>query len=248
MWLGVFSGKKVKDAADFDTGGNSAGAVMVAGTLIGTLVGGSSTIGTAQLAFLSGLSAWWFTLGSAIGCVLLGVVLCKPLRASGSGTIQEIISRQYGGISGVVTSILASIGFVINIVAQILAANALLATMFGLSPTACAAVSVAIMACYVLFGGIRGAGILGVVKLVLIYLAVVIGGVLALRLSGGLGVFVQVLPKDQYFNLFSRGVGVDVGAGLSVALGVVSTQTYVQAILVAKNDARPAGAPCSARW
>lgn len=241
MWLGVFSGKKVKDAADFDTGGNSAGAVMVAGTLIGTLVGGSSTIGTAQLAFLSGLSAWWFTLGSAIGCVLLGVVLCKPLRASGSGTIQEIISRQYGGISGVVTSILASIGFVINIVAQILAANALLATMFGLSPTACAAVSVAIMACYVLFGGIRGAGILGVVKLVLIYLAVVIGGVLALRLSGGLGVFVQVLPKDQYFNLFSRGVGVDVGAGLSVALGVVSTQTYVQAILVAKNDGAARG-------
>lgn len=237
MALGVFSGKKVKNAADFDTGGNNAGAVMVAGTLVGTLVGGSSTIGTAQLAFLSGLSAWWFTLGSALGCVLLGLGLCKPLRTSGSGTIQEIISREYGGASGVVTSILTSVGIVINIVAQILAANALLATLFGLSPGVCAALSVVIMASYVLFGGIRGAGLLGVVKMILIYLSVLICGFLALKLSGGLATFFDALPRERYFNLFSRGAGVDLGAGLSVALGVVSTQTYVQAILVAKSDA-----------
>ncbi len=184
MGVGVFTGKKVKNAADFDTGGNSAGAIMVAGTIIGTLVGGSSTIGTAQLSFLSGLSAWWFTLGSAAGCLILGVGLCKPLRASKGATIQEIISLEYGGNSGIVTSLLTP-WIVINIVAQILAANALLGTMFGLSPAACAAVSVSIMACYVLFGGIRGTGILGLVKLVLIYMAAAIGGVMALNLSGG---------------------------------------------------------------
>nr|HPG87028.1 hypothetical protein [Spirochaetales bacterium] len=53
--LGVSSGKHVKNASDFDTGGNRAGPVMVAGTLVGTLVGGSATIGTAQLAFMYGL-------------------------------------------------------------------------------------------------------------------------------------------------------------------------------------------------
>ncbi|MFR7893950.1 MAG: hypothetical protein ACLU38_07580 [Dysosmobacter sp.] len=49
--LGICSGRKVSGAADFDTGGGRAGAIMVAGTIIGTLVGGSSTIGTAELAF-----------------------------------------------------------------------------------------------------------------------------------------------------------------------------------------------------
>ena len=34
---------------------------------MGTLVGGSSTIGTAQLAFDYGISAWWFTLGGGVG-------------------------------------------------------------------------------------------------------------------------------------------------------------------------------------
>ena len=46
-WL---SGRKVKDAHSFTTGGN-AGSWRVCGALVGTLAGGQSTIGTAQLAF-----------------------------------------------------------------------------------------------------------------------------------------------------------------------------------------------------
>ncbi len=61
--VGIYSGRKIKSAADFATGGRSAGSLLVAATIMGTLVGGASTIGTAQLAFRYGFSAWWFTLG-----------------------------------------------------------------------------------------------------------------------------------------------------------------------------------------
>ncbi len=234
LCLGILTGRRVKDASDFDTGGNAAGPVLTAGTILGTLVGGSSTIGTAQLAFHYGLSAWWFTLGAASGCLLLAA-LSGPLRSARSGTIQEIIGREYGGTAGVVTSVLASAGFVLNITAQILAANALLETVFGLPPAAGAALSAILMAGYVVFGGIRGSGILGILKMVLIYLAAAVAGILALRLSGGFGTLLRELPRDRYFNLFARGIGTDLGAGLSVALGVLSTQTYVQAILSARS-------------
>ena len=70
--VGILSGRKVKDAKSFAAGGNN-GSWLVCGTILGTLVGGQSTIGTAQLAFSFGLSAWWFTLGAAIGAVLLGM-------------------------------------------------------------------------------------------------------------------------------------------------------------------------------
>ena len=89
--LGIYSGRKVSGAADFDTGGGRAGAIMVAGTIIGTLVGGSSTIGTAELAFNFGFSAWWFTLGAAIGCLILAVFFVVPLRNCGCATIQQLI-------------------------------------------------------------------------------------------------------------------------------------------------------------
>lgn len=234
LGLGVLTGRGVRDSSDFDTGGNTAGPVLTAGAIVGTLVGGSSTIGTAQLAFLHGLSAGWFILGASAGCLVLAA-LCGPLRSARSGTIQEIIRREYGAAAGVVTSVLASAGFLINIAAQILAADALLETLFGLPSAVNAALGVLLMAGYGVFGGIRGSGVLGILKMALVYLAAAVAGVLALRLSGGFGTFLRQLPRDRYFDLFSRGIGEDLGAGLSVTLGVLSTQTYVQAVLAARS-------------
>ncbi len=237
MSLGVLSGRRVKNAADFNTGGKSAGALLVAGIITGTLIGGSSTIGTAELGFNFGLSAWWFTLGASLGCLLLALIYARPVRRSECTTIQQIISTEYGPTAGLVTSILTAIGIVLNIVAQILAANALLGSMFGLNPFWCSAISVVIMACYVLFGGIKGSGLLGLVKLALLYMATVACGLLAIRMHGGLGEFYASLPKVQYMNLFARGFGTDFGVGLNVALGVISTQTYIQAALAGRSNA-----------
>lgn len=236
MFIGIYSGRKVKDAKDFSSGGHNASSALVSGTIIGTLVGGSSTIGTAQLAFTNGLSAWWFTIGAGVGCLLLGIMFTKPLRKSKCDTIQQVITNEYGRKSGIITSVLASGGIMLNIVAQILAANALLSSMFGLSPEVCAIISVILMVCYVIFGGVLSTGVLGVIKLILIYISVILGAILAFKLSGGLVEIYNTLPHDKYFNFFSRGIGIDGGAFLSVVFGVLSTQTYVQAILCGKND------------
>lgn len=243
MGLGVYTGRQVKDAKDFNEGGSSAGAVFVTGAILGTLVGGNSTVGTAQLAFTSGLSALWFTIGSALGCLVLGLVFSGPMRESGCTTIQQIVRREFGETAGIVTSILSTVGMFLNIVGQVLAANALFMTLFGLSNLASGLLSVIVIACYVLFGGIKGAGLLGTIKMGLLYLAVMVGGVMALRLGGGLSGLFEGLPKAVYFNFFSRGVGVDIGAGISVLLGVLSTQTYMQAVLSGKsNEAASRGA------
>ena len=179
--VGLFSGKQVKNADDFDTGGKRSGSLLVAGAIVGTLVGGSSTVGTAQLAFNFGLSAWWFTLGASLGCLWLGFWLSTPLRQKNCATIQGIIRREFGEQAGIVTSILTSIGILLNIVAQILSANALLGTIFGLDPVWCGIITVIIMSAYVLFGGIRGASILGILKLVLLYIGTLTCGICALH-------------------------------------------------------------------
>jgi len=49
--VGIYAGRMVKSAEDFSVGGRRATATVIAGTIMGTLVGGASTIGTAQLAF-----------------------------------------------------------------------------------------------------------------------------------------------------------------------------------------------------
>jgi len=60
---------------------------------------------------------------------------------------------------------------------------------------------------------------------------------MALKLGGGVSHFLEALPADQYFNLFARGKSIDLGAGLSLIVGVLSTQTYIQAVLSGKDRA-----------
>lgn len=235
MVIGINSGKRVKNASDFSNGGKSSGTALVAGALISTLIGGSSTIGTAQLAFTYGMTAWWFTLGTGLGCLLFGFIFIKPLRNTNIDTIQEAITREYGTVCGTITSVLSSLGIILNIVAQILSANALLTTVFGINPIMSATITVIIMICYVTFGGVIGTGILGNVKLVLTYIAIIFGTYKIWSLSGGSFSVYDSLPKDIYFNLFSRGLGVDLGSLLSVVLGVICGQTYVQIILSGKT-------------
>ncbi|WP_040584122.1 sodium:solute symporter [Sedimentibacter sp. B4] len=160
----------------------------------------------------------------------------KPFRNSGFITIQQVISHEYGNFAGVVASVLSSFGIVLNIVAQILSANALLTAVFGIRPFLSAAITVAIMICYVVFGGVLGTGILGNVKLVLTYIAVGFGTYKIMTLSGGFTPIYNALPKEQYFNMFARGFGIDIGSLVSVILGVLCGQTYVQTILSGRND------------
>lgn len=236
--VGIYSGRKVKNAADFSTGGGKTGAAIVSGTIMGTLVGGASTIGTAQLAFTNGFSAWWFTLGGGIGCLIQALIFVKPLRRAKAGTIQGIVSDEFGERVGILASVLAAVGTFLNIIAQLISATALISTMFPVNFLVSAIAAVALMAVYVIFGGVWGTGLVGVVKLILLYIAVIAGGVLALNLSGGIGALYsnEALGHSQYWNLFSRGVGIDAGAGLSLLFGVLSTQTYAQAVMSAKSD------------
>jgi len=235
--VSIYSGKQVKDAKDFDSAGKSSGTLLVMGAILGTLVGGSSTVGTAQLAFSFGFSGWWFTLGAGIACLLLALVFNKPLRASSGATLVGIISDEYGETIGVVASVLSSIGTFINILSQIIAATTVVQIIIPtVSVNLALLISAALMIAYVVFGGVKGAGMVGVVKLVLLIAAVLISVIIVISRCNGIAMLWNNLDHDKYFNLFARGIGKDCGAGLSLILGVLSTQSYAQALLAGKSD------------
>ena len=233
--LGWYSGSKVKTAHDFVAGGNRAGAGVVAGAIIGTLVGGASTIGTAQLAFIHGLSAWWFTLGGGISCIFLGALYAGPLRASNASTIPQILHREYGQAVATIAALLTSMGNFLSVVAQVLSSVALVTSISALPTPAVTLLTILLMIAYVIFGGVWGTGIVGVAKTVLLGLSVGLCGLAALYWQGGISGFLAVLPADRYFNLIGRGAATDMGAAFSMIIGVLTTQAYFQAIISARN-------------
>ena len=218
-------------------------AAVVAGLIMGTLVGGSSTVGTAQLAYNYGMSAWWFTLGASIACLILALVYTKPLRASGCPTLVGMVAQEYGPTAGMAATILNAIGTFINILSQLLAASAVIQVIWTTMGAPLAIIAAAVfMVLYVVFGGAKGAGIVGILKLVLLYVAMVSCGVIALNKLGGVSGVLSTMDKfsaelgRNFSSLFCRGIGTDAGACVSLILGVLTTQTYAQAVLSAKSD------------
>ena len=262
-WL---AGRNVKDAHGFTIGGKS-GSWMVCGALLGTLAGGQSTIGTAQLAFCYGMSAWWFTIGAGLGSLVLGLLYAGPLRRSGCTTLLEVVSREYGRKAETVGSILFLIGIFISIMSQVLSSSAMIGSLFGI-PTLWASIAGAVLIMLmVLYGGIRSAGVGGITKLILLYLCSLAAGLVVWHVAGGLsglrdGVdavyqsptlteFNGLSDADsihhRYGSMFSRGIFKDLGGCLSLMLGVVCTQSYAQCIWSAASTpkARRGAVLCS---
>ena len=231
-------------------GGKKGGKIswgIAAGLIMGTLVGGTSTVGTAQLAFNYGMTAWWFTLGGGLGCLILGLVYVRPLRAQSSPTLVGMVRDEYGPKVGMAATILNSVGTFINILSQLIAASAVVVVVFQTMGTVVAIIlSAVFMVLYVVFGGTKGAGIVGILKTVLLYVTMVICGVIVLRKCGGVGGFTDMVnnlhlanadgSERNLWSLFGRGFWTDFGSCMSLILGVLTTQTYAQAILNARSD------------
>lgn len=243
MLPGILAARQVKSAEDYNVGGRSAGAGMVAGTIIGTIVGGAATVGTAQLGFKLGLTAWWFTLGSGIALMLMAIFYSVPLRRSGLTTIAEFLVTNYGKPAGWLATLSACAGIFFSIVASTLTALHLVAAIFNVPLTLAAGVIILVTAALVFFGGLSSSGMAGIFKIMLIFASIFVGGFLAYSDMGGYAGMRAVLPEQPWFSLFGRGVGDGLFSLGAMIVGVISTQTYVQAIFSAKNG-KAAAAGC----
>ena len=262
--VGLLSGRRVKDSSDFLSGSGRAGTFLVAGAIMGSLVGSQSTMGTAQLSFQFGFSGWWFTLGCCFGCLALGLVYTHKLRQSSCITELAIVTKEYGPVSGTLSSVLCSIGIFISVFSQVIACAGLLSTLFPGTPLWVGAMlSALLMGLYVIFGGAWGAGMGGFVKLLLLCGVSLMGLCFILYWSHGpkglwnslndlltgttLGMIRQEasgipnisdadILKSQFLSLTARGVTKDLSSGVSLLLGVLCTQSYAQAIWSGKSD------------
>ena len=243
MLPGIIASRRIKSADDYNVGGRSAGVGIVAGSIIGTIVGGAATVGTAQLGFKLGLTAWWFTLGSGIALLIMAAFYAKPLRASGLTTVAEFLVTNYGKPAGWLATVSSCAGIFFSIVASTLTALHLVAGIFGVNLYISALLILLVTAGFVFLGGISGSGMAGIIKIILIFASIFVGGVLAYGKLGGSAGLTAALPAQPWFSLFGRGVEDGLFSLCSMIVGVISTQTYVQALFSAK-DSKTAAVGC----
>lgn len=240
---GILAARNVKSAEDFSVGGRKSGVGLVAGSLIGTIIGGAATIGTAQLGYKLGMTAWWFTLGSGIGLLVMAFIYAVPLRKSGLTTVSEYLVVNFGKKAGYLASLSSSFGIFFSVVASTITGVNLVADIFNINYYLSGLFIILVSSCLVFFGGISGSGMAGVFKIFFIFASIFVGGFLAFGDMGTLAGMQATFTEPFWFSLFGRGVEDGLYSLVSVVVGVISTQSYAQAVYSAK-DSKTAMAGC----
>jgi SSS family solute:Na+ symporter len=232
----VRSGRGLASGTDFALSGRRAGPGDVAWVIIGTLVGGAATVGTVQMAYLYGFAAWHFTLGSGLACLVLGLVFSRALRESESLTVAQFLGRRFGPGFQIYSSLIASSGMVMQIVAQLLAAAALMGSVFGFPHLAAMGLAALLMLGMIASGGIAGAGRVGQLKCILLYLIMALSAALALHGAGGWGPLIaRAEARGGSLSLFAYGLQPALVDLAAMVIGVLSTQIYLQAVFAAQT-------------
>jgi SSS family solute:Na+ symporter len=196
--IGVVSRKQARGADDFFVAGRKGSTLLIAGSLLATIVGGSATVGMAGLGFSRGLSgAWWLLVGS-IGLVVLGVFLAKKVRAFGLYTLPELITKQYDRRVGLAASVLIVVAWVGVIAAQIIASGTILGTLGIGTPTLWMVIFSAVFITYSVLGGQQA-----IIRTDAVQTGIIIAGVfggLALVMSrlGGWSGLAGALPAGHF--------------------------------------------------
>ncbi|TCO74421.1 sodium:solute symporter family protein [Marinisporobacter balticus] len=235
-YLGYYTAKNVKSSKDFAVGGRNLNGISVAGSIMATIVGGGSTIGAAQLAFQTGVNAMWFTLGSSIACVFLGMFVAGPLRRAEVDTVSQFLALTYGEYAAIAASSITSFAIFIHITGQVLSSVAIMTSMFQVTEAVAVIITVGLIISYIFFGGFMGTSKVGIVKAFLLYFTLMISGIICYKHFNGVSGLLSSFPKNPWLNLFSDGVGTAIAQGFSVVVGIVSTQTYLLAVFAGENE------------
>ena len=212
---------------------------VVAPLLAGLAVGGASTIGVAERAYSSGISAGWYNAAWAAGAFLVGFIAARRYRNMEVATLPELFERHYskaGRIIGVIGQLVLQI--VITAV-QYIAGGAILSALLpdifsfqtGMLITAVVFVGIT------LIGGFWAAGLTNIINVILIYVGVILGAIIAVKKIGGFGELVAKLPSQHPgFDLGAVGGPLILAWFVVMCTMIFSVQSVVQISFAARDS------------
>ncbi|MGI6029448.1 MAG: sodium:solute symporter family protein [Candidatus Heteroscillospira sp.] len=234
--IGLLSGKLVKTKEDFYVAGGSFGALSVAGAASGTYIGGGTVIGTAQLAFTDGFSAMYFAIGCCCSMLLTALVFSAKVRDSGKQTIQEMVLSEFGPSAGLLATLLGILALYINNISHLFSGISLIGSVFpDLSVVSGAIITAALIFVCACLGGFWGMSLINILKTTILLSTAVISAAIIFVVTGNLSDIAAAVP-ERFFTFCPRGAGTDLGNLVSVMLGILSSQTTIQAVFSARSN------------
>jgi len=197
--VGVLSMKRIKGASSYFVADRKANTPAVTGSLLASIIGGSSTIGIAGLGYSKGLvGAWWMLVG-AVGLIVLSLWFAGKVRSYEVYTLPEILRKQYGGNAvRIIASLLIAAAWLGIIAAQIIAAGKILSVLWPGQSMWLMIIAGSVFIIYTLLGGQYSILRTDLIQAILIIMGVVICAVAGIGAAGGFSGMAAHLPSSYF--------------------------------------------------
>jgi SSS family solute:Na+ symporter len=244
--LGVVAGfvqRSVTTTRSFTSGTKDAGipALLVGLMLTSEFIGTSASVGTAQEAYVFGISAAWNIIALGAGFLFYSYFLAGKYKASGHNTISAIFAEVYGPSTKIATSLVMIFALQIVAVALYAGGGAILSVLLAVDRTLATIICGVVAVLYVALGGMRSVVYTNVIHALMKYVGIGLALYFGLTKVGGLQELRTHLP-DQMFSWSNVGYG-QIFAWFIAGIGATfSTQYVIQAIntVETKQKARSA--------
>jgi SSS family solute:Na+ symporter len=232
--VGLLTGivqRSVTDTTTFTSGRTGAGvpAVFVGLMLMSEFIGTSASVGTAQEAYVFGISAAWNIIALGAGFLFYAYFLAGKYRESGHNTISGVFAEVYGPSTKMATSLVMIFALQIVAVALYAGGGAILSALLVVDRTLATVICGVVAVLYVFLGGMRSVVYTNLIHSLMKYLGISTALYFALTRVGGLRELQARLPEAM-FSWTHVGLG-QIFAWFIAGIGATfSTQYVIQAI------------------
>ena len=239
--------RSVTTATTFTSGTTDSGvpAVLVGLMLMSEFIGTSASVGTAQEAYVFGISAAWNIIALGAGFLFYAWFLAGKYKASGHNTISAVFADVYGPSTKIATSLVMIFALQIVAVALYAGGGAILSVLLAVDRTLATVICGVVAVLYVFVGGMRSVVYTNVVHSLMKYLGIGVALYFGLTKVGGLAELHARLPA-QMFSWTNVGVSQILAWFIAGVGATFSTQYVIQAINTVETPQKARAASLSA--
>ncbi|HLR69113.1 sodium:solute symporter [Virgibacillus alimentarius] len=233
--VGIIGTIKAKTSEVYILAGRNLGVFMLFGCLTAVFLGGSSTIGSAQLGYETGFSGVWFVFSMGLGITLFGLLLLKRVTGYRLMTISELLGKLFNVESKLIGAVVAAIYALMVSVTQVIAIGALLSAIFDWNLIFAMLIGGGIVFFYTILGGMWSVSMTDIIQFVIMTAGIfLIMLPISLSKAGGFSELTAQLPSS-YFSFSAIGFREIMQYLLTFTLGMMVGQDIWQRYFTAKN-------------
>jgi len=201
--IGFYANYRQKNVEDYYVAGRRLGPFSIACLWLASWVGGASIVGSSARAHEIGISAVWYVLALAIGCLLFGLFAASRIKKLGDEhshlTYPDFMEQRFDSRTRIVATITTSAAYIAYAAGQMVAIGAILSVLLGWDYSQALLLGSVIVISYTAFGGYLAVTYTDWAQFVLLFIGIIfIGMPIAISEAGSFSDLQQVLPAGHF--------------------------------------------------